>query len=196
MEHSRGHIIEMAWSYAATWIRGVHAFHYRLSEDLPEDSLFFDSKITRYEVDFNCYLMALRRLERSVMMARQAWADSPGVNDLKSALDKFRDNTPFLADVRNTNEHFDDYLHQRGKSKSVDSRGMGVLKVEVNGKVVARQGTVIVESVGTVESARKAWTIEWLGHTIDLADTTKAADGLYQAFLKWHRGLPHPVPDE
>src|ERR1022692_2107373 len=157
----------MSWSYATTWIRGVHAFHYRLIEDLREDSLFFDSKITRYEVDFNCYLMALRRLERAVAMACDTW-DGPAKNELKGAILKFRIQTSYLNDVRNANEHFDDYLRQRGKSKAVDSRELGVLKVEVNGRTFLRQGTVILESIEAGQVDRKSWTIQWLDHEIDL----------------------------
>ncbi len=192
MNHSKGHVIEMAWSYATTWIRGVQAFYYRLVEDGSEDTRFFDSKIARYEVDFNCYLMALRRLERAVGMALKAWGQ-PSI-DLEQALGDFSQRTPFLADVRNTNEHFDDYLNERGRSRNIDSRGMGVLKVTVNGHVIARQGTVIVESVGSVLAGHKGWTIEWLGYTVELAESTKIAEVLYQAFIRWYEALPDPIP--
>jgi hypothetical protein len=189
MQHGNGHIVEMGWSYAGTWIRGVHAFHYRLQEDLPEDDLFFDSKITRYEVDFNCYLLALRRLERAIIMAHKAAGDRNISDDLASALDMFTKKTPYLADIRNANEHFDDYLHQKGRSKDVDSAGMGVLKVEVNGRPYLRQGVAILEGVESMRTDNVSWKIEWLGHVVDLADSTKAADELYRSFLHWYHKL-------
>jgi hypothetical protein len=189
MKHSDGHILEMAWSYAGTWIRGVQSFHYRLLQELPEDDLFFDSKITRYEVDFNCYLLALRRLERSITMAYKAVGERNATGSIASALEEFAKKTPYLADLRNTNEHFDDYLHQRGRAKDVDSRGMGVLKIEVNGRPYLRQGTVILEGVESMQTGDKGWKIEWLGYAVDLSVSTRAAEKLYREFLGWYHDL-------
>ena len=98
---------------------------------------------------------------------------------LQEAISGFKARTPYLGDVRNANEHFDDYLRQKGKTKAVDSRGMGVLKIEANGRTFLRQGTVILERITPTYAGRKAWKIDWLNHEVDLDEATSAADCLY-----------------
>lgn len=186
------HRIEMGWLYATDWIKAVHMFQHRLTSKLPEDK-FFEGIGSRLEVDFNCYLMALRRLERAVLMAYNAWDD--GTSSVPKALGAFRKLTPFLAEVRNVNEHFDDYLNYKGNSKTVDISSMAVWKINVNGKVIYRQGGVYLESIEPMDSKNKSCTIEWLGYNINLDGSTKAADELYATFIKWFKTIPKPIVD-
>lgn len=186
------HRIEMGWLYATDWIRAVHMFQHRLTSQLPEDK-FFEGIGPRLEVDFNCYLMALRRLERAVMLAYDAWDDK--TPEIPKALSNFRHVTPFLANVRNVNEHFDDYLNYKGNSKKIDISSMAVWKININGKTIYRQGGLYLESVEPMDSKNKSCTIEWLGYSINLDGSTKAADELYAAFIKWFKTIPEPIVD-
>ncbi|HUD05805.1 MAG TPA: hypothetical protein VMR18_02750 [Candidatus Saccharimonadales bacterium] len=192
MKHDKEHVIEMSWLYATDWIKAVHMFHYRLTESLAEDK-FFESAGTRQEIDFNCYLMALRRLERAVSMGYKAWGDLS--QDIPKALSHFNSLTPYLADVRNANEHFDDYLNYKGNSKKVDVSAMGVWAIKANGKSIYRQGGVILESIEAAVNSEKVWEIEWLDHKVNITHATKAADELYLAYLKWFKAIPKPIND-
>jgi len=184
------HRIEMGWLYATDWIKAVHMFQYRLTEALPEDK-FFENIGSRLEMDFNCYMMALRRLERAVVMAYEAWDDKTPA--IPQALSDFRQATPFLADVRNVNEHFDDYLNYKGNSKKVDISAMAVWKININGKNIYRQGGLYFESVEPMNAKQKSCVIDWLGYSIDLDEATDAADKLYVAFIKWFKTIPKPI---
>ena len=184
------HRIEMGWLYATDWIKAVHMFEHRLTSELPEDN-FFEGVGPRLEVDFNCYLMALRRLERAVVMAYDAWDDK--TPNLPKALNTFRRSTPFLADVRNVNEHFDDYLNYKGNSKKVDISSMAVWKININGKVIYRQGGLYLESLEPMDVNSKSCIIEWLNYTIDLNKSSKEANALYIAFIKWFKTIPKPI---
>lgn len=167
-------------------------FQYRLTEKLPEDKIF-EGIGSRLEVDFNCYLMSLRRLERAVTMSYDAWGDNtPSVPE---ALNSFKRSLPFLADVRNVNEHFDDYLNFKGNSKSVDISSMAVWKITINGKAIYRQGGLYLESVEPMDAENKSCVIEWLGYSIDLDSSTEVADKLYSAFIKWFKTIPKPILD-
>jgi hypothetical protein len=186
------HRIEMGWLYATDYIKAIHMFQYRLTEALPEDK-FFEGIGSRLEVDFNCYLMALRRLERAALMVYDAWGDNtPAV---PKALNSFKQSTPFLANVRNVNEHFDDYLNYKGNSKKVDISAMAVWKISINGKVIYRQGGLYLESVEPMDTENKSCVIEWLGYTIDLDKISDKADKLYVAFIKWFKTIPKPITE-
>lgn len=182
----------MGWLYATDWIKAVHMFQHRLTTQLPEDKLF-EGIGPRLEVDFNCHLMALRRLERAVVMAYDAWDDK--TPEIPKALSNFRQVTPFLANVRNANEHFDDYLNYKGNSRKIDISSMAVWKININGKVIYRQGGLYLESVEPMDNKHKSCTIEWLGYSINLDGSTKAADELYSTFIKWFKTIPKPIVD-
>jgi len=162
MKHSTGHVMEMSWSFATEWIRGIHLFEYRLLNNLLEDK-FFNGKIFRDDVDFQCFLIACRRLERAVMMAYKVWDDTTEKKKLKNALDTFKKETPYLTPLRNAGEHFDDYLFQKGKDKTIDSKGLRVLSVKFE------EGRI--------------YKIEWLNYKIDIRQTTRVADKLYKDFI-------------
>src|SRR3989338_356610 len=162
MKHNNGHIMEMSWSFATEWIKGVHMFEYRILHDLPEDKIF-EHKTFRDDVDFHCFLVACRQLERSVIMAHGAWEDTVGKKKLKKALDVFKKQTPYLASLRNVGEHFDDYLLQKGREKSIDSRGLRVYSVEFE--------------------KGETYKIDWLNYKINLKQAVKAADILYKNFI-------------
>lgn len=191
MKSDKEHRIEMGWLYATDWIKAVHMFEHRLTNSLPEDK-YFDCVGERLEIEFNCYLMALRRLERAIMLAYDAWGDkSQAVPD---AVRAFKEHTPFLADVRNVNEHFDDYLNYMGNSKKIAVSAMAVWKVTVNGKAIYRQGGLYLESVAGMDNT-KTCVIEWHGYAIILADASHAADQLYSAFIRWFKAIPKPIID-
>jgi hypothetical protein len=137
--------------------------------------------------------MALRRLERAVLMAYDAWDDK--TKDIPEALSAFKLATPFLADVRNVNEHFDDYLNYKGNSKKVDISGMAVWKINVNGRRIYRQGGVYLEGVDPMDVDNKTCVIEWLDYTIIVDQVSEAADVLYVAFIKWFKSIPKPITD-
>jgi hypothetical protein len=162
MKHSHGHIIEMSWSFATEWIKAVHMFEYRLLHELPEDKIF-KHKTFRDNVDFHCFLISCRQLERAVTMAYGAWRDQVEKQELKDALETFKRKTPYLVVLRNVGEHFDDYLLQKGNDKSIDSRGLRVYSVEF-------------------EKA-KTYKVNWLDYEIDIGQTIKVADELYKAFI-------------
>jgi len=164
MKHSIGHIMEMSWSFTTEWIRGIHLFEYRLLNNLPEDK-FFNGKIFRDDVDFQCFLIACRRLERAVMMAYKVWDDTTEKKKLKKVLDIFKKETPYLAPLRNVGEHFDDYLFQKGKNKSIDSSGLRVYSVEFE--------------------KGETYEVDWLNYRINLKQATKAADTLYKILLQF-----------
>lgn len=182
----------MGWLYATDWIKAIHMFEYRLTNKLTEDR-YFEGIGSRLEVDFNCYLMAMRRLERAVCMAYEAWGDK--TPSIPKALGDFKKSTPFLADVRNVNEHFDDYLNYKGNSKKVDISSMAVWKINVNGKVIYRQGGLYLESVEPMDDKSKSCVIDWLGYSIKLDGSTNAADMLYAAFIKWFKTIPKPITE-
>lgn len=152
----------MSWSFATEWIKAVHMFEYRLLHELPEDKIF-ENKTFRDDVDFQCFLISCRRLERAIIMARGAWIDQAEKKKLKDALETFKTKTPYLAILRNVGEHFDDYLLQKGNDKSVDSRGLRVYSVE--------------------KEETKAYKVKWLDFEIDIGQTTKAVDELYRKFI-------------
>jgi len=162
MKHSAGHIMEMSWSFATEWIKGVHMFEYRLLHDLPEDKIF-EHKMFRDDIDFHCFLISCRRLERAVTMAYGIWDNTIEKKNLKKVLATFKKETPYLTQLRNVGEHFDDYLLQKGKDKSIDSSGLRVY------------------SVGFEKG--KAYEVEWLNYKINLRQAVKATDVLYKNFI-------------
>lgn len=162
MKHSTGHIIEMSWSFATEWIRGIHMFEYRLLHDLPEDKIF-EHKLFRDDVDLHCFLTSCCRLERAVTMAYGVWDNVKEKQKLKEAIEIFKKETPYSSVLRNVGEHFDDYLLQRGKDKSIDSRGLRIYSVEFE--------------------KGKTYEADWLNYKINLYQAVKAADALYKNFI-------------
>jgi len=154
--------MEMSWSFATEWIKGIHLFEYRLLHDLPEDKIF-EHKIFRDDIDFSCFLIACRRLERAVALGYGVWDNKVEKKKLKIVLEKFKKETPYLAPLRNVGEHFDDYLLQKGKNKSINSSGLRVY------------------SVGYEKG--KTYEIDWLNYKIDLKQAVKEADILYRDFI-------------
>jgi predicted PhzF superfamily epimerase YddE/YHI9 len=185
----------MAWSYATDWIRAIHMFHYRLTEILPEDKLFFKDTVgIRQEIDFNCYLTSMLRLQRAIAMACDTWQiDSTA--EIAKAIEQFKASNPYLKTLRHPNEHFDDYLNQKGRLKDTDSRAMAVWKMEINGKAIYRQGSVILAQIGTPVSKQKSWKIEWLDQEFDIDKASQSADILYATFIKWFKKLPKTTLD-
>lgn len=166
MRHSTGHIMEVSWSFAAEWIEGIHMFAYRLIDDLHDGGKVVN-RLNRQDVDFQCFLIACRRLERAVAMAEAEWPDSKEKLALNTALKKYRSSTPFLAPLRNAGEHFDDYLMQRGRDKSIDSRGLRVYEVD--------------------QETNKTYRMKWLEFDVDVIEASQAADELYHVFVSAYR---------
>jgi hypothetical protein len=165
-EHSKGHIMEMAKSFADEWIRGIHLFEYRLINNLPENNMFqFADKIYRCDIDFQCFLTSCRQLERAILMEYKNLDETKEKRELKKILAVFKKETPYLAPLRNVYEHFDDYLTQKGKDSSVDTGGLRVYSVECD---------------------NKSFKKDWLNYKVDVKQAVKAADVLYQNFLKLH----------
>jgi len=178
--------MEMSKSFATEWLKAIHLFEYRLLHELPEDtaSLYYDNandwfeyrlneglpqdeisenKMFRDDIDFNCFLISCRRLERAIVMAHGSWNNIEEKQKIKDMLNTFKSETPYLSVLRNVGEHFDDYLLEKGKNKFVDSRGLRVYSVEYE--------------------KGKIYKVEWLDNEIDIKQTTKAADVLYKNFI-------------
>jgi hypothetical protein len=164
-KHSNGHIIEMSKSFALESIRGLHLFEYRLLNELLEDIAFGD-KFFRDDIDFHCFLNQCRQLERAIKMGCDAWVRSKEKKELQNSLVIFKNETPYLSPIRNTYEHFDDYLLQKGKNKTIDTRGMRVYSVEYE--------------------KTKVYKKKWFDFEVDIKQTISASDDLYNSFLKLH----------
>lgn len=168
-KHSKGHILEMSKSFASEWIRGVHLFEYRLLKDLPEDNMFqFAHKMYRCDIDFHCFLVSCRQLERAILMGYNVWDDTKGKKELKKALEVFKKRNPFLNTLRNVYEHFDDYLMQKGNNKSVDTSGLRVYSTEYDDKEFKK---------------------DWLGYKINTKKVVKSVDMLYYKYLELYKNI-------
>lgn len=165
-KHSNDHIVEMSKSFALESIQGVNLFHYRLLNDLPEDKAFGD-KIFREDIDFQCFLNQCRQLERAITMGYNSWVESEEKQDLKRLIEKFKQETPYLSPLRNTYEHFDEYLLQRGRDKTIDTRGMRVYSIEYE--------------------KGKTFKKHWLNFEVDIQETKRMADEFYMGFLKLYK---------
>ncbi len=166
MKHSSGHIIEMSWSFATEWIKAIHMFEYRLLHNLPEDRLF-EHKAFRDDIDFHCFLILCRRLERAIIMAYNMWGNTAEKKRLKEVLGIFKTKTLYLAVLRNVGEHFDDYLLQKGRDKSIDSRDLRIYSLEFK--------------------KSKVYKVKWLNYEINLHQGVEAADALYKDFIVIYR---------
>jgi enolase len=157
--------MEMSKSFAVEWIKGVHLFEYRLVHNLPEDNMFrFGHKTFRDDIDFHCFLISCRQLERAIRMGCEIWDDTKEKIKLKKILSTFKKETPYLNSLRNTYEHFDDYLMQKGRNKSIDTAGLRVYSVNYD--------------IG------KEYEKDWLGYKVNTKQVVKTADTLYHNFLE------------
>lgn len=163
MRHSTGHKLEIAWSFATESIRAVEMFEYRLLNELPEDK-FFKHKVFRDSVDFHCYLISLLRLKKAALLGFKSLTIKEPKDDLKFAIKEFETATPFLADLRNIGEHFDEYIESRGRNK------------------LLKTGLLRVYKAGT--SSKNSYVMQWMGYTVDTKNTTAVANKLYRNFIK------------
>lgn len=148
---SDGAILERAMSYGNTAIFTIELQRRRLKTEEPEDNVF----ILRYTIDFEFLVVALYRLKRSAELASKV----PSVRvHMETAIKEFEGALPFLREIRNVGEHFDDYAvdGQRRRHKNVSRRQLQVSKWD--GK-----------------------TYYWLGHEVDIDAAFKAAKNLFLA---------------
>lgn len=165
-KHSDDHIVEMSKSFALESIQGVGLFHYRLLNELPEDEAFGD-KVFRDDIDFQCFLNQCRQLERAITMGYNYWVESSEKQNLKKIIEKFKQETPYLSTLRNTYEHFDEYLLQKGRDRTVDTRGLRVYSINY-------------------EKGR-TFKKHWLGFEVDIQKIKKLADDFYMDFFKLYK---------
>jgi hypothetical protein len=154
---SDGAILERAKSYGNIAIFTVKLQHRRLQSEEPEDEVF----PLRYTMDFEFLVVALYRLLRSAQLASQV----PLVKkDMETAINKFKMSLPFLTKIRNVAEHFDEYALD--DHPNVDKR-------KRRHKKVSRRQLQVSKFDGK--------TYSWLGESVDIDATLKAAESLFLA---------------
>lgn len=115
--------MERAKSYGNIAIFTIKLQHRRLQTEEPEDNVF----VLRYTMDFEFLVVALYRLLRSARLASSV----PLVKDhMKTAIEEFEKALPFLREIRNVAEHFDDYAvdSHRCHHKNISRRQLQVSK--------------------------------------------------------------------
>jgi hypothetical protein len=127
--------------------------HRRLLSEEPEDRVF----IMRRWADFHFLIVALQRLRRAAMAARNI-PDIRGV-EVANALAEFDSKLPQIKVMRDMAEHIDDYSLDRGRMKSISRKQL---------------------QVGMM-NGRKVY---WLDEEVDLDLALRAAEGLTLAVRK------------
>lgn len=142
-------MIERAHSLANEAIHMVTRQRRRLQSEEPEDETF----VFRRWADFQFFIVSLRRLRQSALLAARAKASKA---DIENAVREFDESLPDLRKMRNVGEHVDEYAVERGRDRSIDRRAL---------------------QAGTFD----ATTLEWLGERLDADDALAAAERLYRA---------------
>lgn len=95
----------------------------RLTTTEPEDEEF----VFRAWMDFQFFLVALMRLRRTVSLA----AKIPSLKaDIENALRDFDTALPTLKEMRDTAEHIDDYVMNKGKNRQIMPSSLEVWVVD------------------------------------------------------------------
>jgi hypothetical protein len=152
---------------ATTWINAVHMQHRRCNNPVvePDDP---GDPVGRQEIDLHFLLVSLTRLRRAVGLATRI---DELQDRLLGRLLEFDRRVPYLSDLRNVAEHFDEYTVGSGRNRKV-------------GRAQLQNW-----AMGTSADGQLTWT--WLGRTVDTAQVHAAATDLYRGFhaaLKVHLG--------
>ena len=118
---SEAALLERAFSLANEAMFTIALQRRRLRSEEPEDTTF----VFRWWADLQFFIVALRRLRRSVELASHVKAANV---ELSAALEKFDVSLPDLTMMRNVGEHIDDYARNddRRRYKHVDRRTLHV----------------------------------------------------------------------
>lgn len=115
-------------------------------------------------VDFEFLLVSLRKLRRSAELAQRI----PSVRDeIRIALSEFDSALPWLADLRNASEHFDEHLEGKDRGKNLVSSYPSLFS------------TLLDIDDG----------VEWLGKQVKFHTCLDAAHRLFDAVRTAHRRL-------
>ena len=140
-------------SEATTWINAVRMQRARVEPSENRDPW-------EVEIDLQFLLVALVRLERSVV---QAASEVPTVGvALQDDLTAYRDGTVGIRAMRDVGEHADEYNLSKGRRKDI------------------RRADVQIWSMGSTAGGGLTWT--WLGSELDVDAVTAAAGALYNTF--------------
>jgi hypothetical protein len=159
---SDGAILERAKSYGNVAIFTIKLQHRRLQTEEPEDKVF----VLRYTMDFEFLVVALYRLLRAAQLASRV----PLVNKhMETAIKEFKDTLPFLGEIRNVAEHFDEY--------ALDGSRIAVGKKDRRQhKNISRRQLQVSEWDGK--------NYIWLGHEVNINVAFTAGEKLFLAIKK------------
>lgn len=160
-------VLERAYSLINEALHAVALQRRRVRSSEPEDNDF----VSRYWVDLQFLIVALRRLRRAAELASHV----PAVKEkLVTALKRFDDDIPGLKTMRNVGEHIDAYALDDDKRHH---------------KNISRKSLQVGSWDGT--------TYEWLDMKLNVDDALQAAVELYQTVrrvLKDHPRDFHKKP--
>jgi hypothetical protein len=95
------------------WARAVRQQFTRVSTPIPDEDAMEEFEARRF--DFEFLLVSAMRLQRAVELSNEVL----GSEELRVALGRFTSTAPWMAEIRNATEHFDDYAAERGRSKNL-----------------------------------------------------------------------------
>jgi hypothetical protein len=124
----------------------------RLNKTEPEDEKF----VLRKVADFQFFLLALTKFRRAILLANKIVSIK---RKISSGIERFDSQLPFLVEMRNVDQHFDDYAIDRGRNKKIDKTMLEVHSFD-----------------------GQNWV--WLGHKIDLEVAFNAGRILFKVLIE------------
>jgi len=161
MEHANVRnltLADEAHHFANLYVHAVRLQIKRMSQD-PSDEFPLS-----WFVDFEFLLISLRKLRRSAQLVQRIPSCE---SEMKIALNAFDEALPWLADLRNASEHFDEHLEGKDRDKNLVSS-------------YPSQFSTLLGIEGGVE---------WLGKKVIFDTCLDAAGALFSAVRTAHRGL-------
>ncbi|WP_237156283.1 hypothetical protein [Mycobacteroides franklinii] len=157
---SEGVIVERLRTEATNWINAVALQSGRIDRRFRKQHADH-VEIQTLEVDLHFFLVAAVRLRRCI---EQVSRRVPGLSGpLATRLFSFDTETPSLLRLRNVSEHIDEYNVDQGRDDTVSRRQVQTWYLD------------------SASSGGPIWG--WLGQTLDIEQTEKAALSLYRGFL-------------
>ncbi len=156
--------MEVSKSIANEYIKAIRLCRSRLLSDIPEDNSVFATKGFRYDVDFNFFLISVNRFLRALELYTKVSNKQVSNRIINTAISEYKNRFPFTRKLRNFVEHFDDYLLNKGKDKTLSKGGLQVYSISND------------------------WgTLEWMGYSIDINKIYKESRKLFGIFLKEYK---------
>ena len=147
-EFERAAIGGRALDVADTWFAGLEQQYRRSCTRLPEDASLRD--VLAHTADVELSLVLLLRLRRAAVLVRK---HVEGCEGLESAIRAFDTAVPDLKHLRDTDEHFDDYILGKGRHKPKAGAGRAYT-YPPNGPPIIHRGQRSVDLGGAVKAAR------------------------------------------